>query len=128
MSSRTLRSDINSFGIFYMCIALCNNAMHSICHKRLDMLLRNEKKEFVSYRNFACKIISNLPNGKYIELAVKPTYRKTKSLSLRFIVRFERLLFYIVSLRTQPLCFGVFCHNFGTSCRCFGAHYDILRQ
>jgi len=39
------------------------------------------------------EVISNLPNGKYIELAAKPTYRKTKNLSIRFIVRFERLFF-----------------------------------
>ncbi len=39
--------------------------MFSLAQKR-DMLLRNEKG-FISYRNFACKIISNLL-CKYIEI------------------------------------------------------------
>ena len=73
------------------------------------MLLRNKKKEFILYRNFACKIISHLPKGKYIELTQSQHITKTKSLSNRLNKWLERLFCYMkVSSRTLYIRFGLY--------------------
>ena len=112
VSFGTLGNDINSFGIFDM--KRVGGEIHRpfsryVLHEQNSICcFATRKKEFISYRNFACKIISNLRNANRSSWQKANISTITEKFHPSLQSQVERVVFPLLSLSIHSLSTRIF--------------------